>query len=860
LPILPPNVQRRSERPGGRGLSYETLEARCLLAATDLAAITGTVYRDFAGDGFDAGEEVAGATMRLYRDDGDNTFDSGVDTLVDTDLTDVGGVYLFDDLVVGTYFVQQPGQTVGAVTLNEDSSGPIDIDAADVAGVQGTVFDTFDTAQTVVANAPVGTTASSSLAAAEAIGGERDLLAEVTMAAGGFDNVEVAAGSSRLSFNPTFDAAGRYLTTWDGPDGDATVLDPTGLVGLFGGPGGLDLTDGGASTHVAMTVGVQTAGTEARIRVYTDATHWSQATVALTATAGQPDAEYYLDYATDFADGAGAVDGADFDNVGAVELEIEATVAAADGRVTLIGAIGPNVVTEDFPNIESADLSLSKIVDDGTPNVGQNVTFTLTLTNGGPDTANNIAVTDTLPAGMTYVSSVIGQGTYDDVSGVWRIGTVANAATATLQITASVDTTGTKTNTAEVTAADQFDPDSTPVNGDTGEDDWAQVSLTPEVADLSITKSVDDPAPDIGQNVTFTIALRNDGPDAATNVAVSDPLPAGMTYVSSSPSQGSYASGTGVWTVGTVANGATASLQITATVDTAGSKTNTAQVSAADQFDPDSTPANDEGGEDDQDTASLTPLGTISGYVFIDVDNDGAREAGEGGIGGVALTLTGMDDLDAAVDLATSTAADGSYAFADLRPSNGAGYTVTQTQPAGYLDGIEEVGSLGGAAAVPSSADVISAIVLASGESGEDYNFGELEPSSLAGSVYYDANEDGVMQPTESGIAGVTLTLTGTDDLGSAVNQADTTAADGSYLFSNLRPSDATGYTLTETQPAGFQDGLEALGTPALGATALDDVFTNLDLDAGIDAVDFDFGELIQLISKRRFLASVQSP
>ena len=59
-------------------------------------------------------------------------------------------------------------------------------------------------------------------------------------------------------------------------------------------------------------------------------------------------------------------------------------------------------------------------------------------------------------------------------------------------------------------------------------------------------------------------------------MVVADLLPAGLTFVSATPSTGSYNSGTGVWTVGNLANGASASLSLVATVTTHTSLTNTA--------------------------------------------------------------------------------------------------------------------------------------------------------------------------------------------------------------------------------------------------------------------------------------------
>src|SRR5262249_16212669 len=117
-------------------------------------------------------------------------------------------------------------------------------------------------------------------------------------------------------------------------------------------------------------------------------------------------------------------------------------------------------------------------------------------------------------------------------------------------------------------------------------------------------------------------------------------------------------------------------------------------------------------------------------------------------------------------------------------------YTVVQTvQPAGLSDGKE---SSNGAVFPNSAAGPHSTPVsLAPGQPGAPHNdFGELPPSaSLAGNVYYDANNNGLRDDgANSGIGGVTVVLTGTDDLGNAVSTSTTTAADGSYSFGGLRP------------------------------------------------------------------------
>src|SRR5262249_54038449 len=100
-------------------------------------------------------------------------------------------------------------------------------------------------------------------------------------------------------------------------------------------------------------------------------------------------------------------------------------------------------------------------------------------------------------------------------------------------------------------------------------------------ADLVLGKSVSNATPNVGSNVTFTLNLSNSGPSVASNVVVKDLLPTGYALVTATPSQGSYDSGSGVWTVGTLANGGSATLTLTATVLASGNYLNSASASAS---------------------------------------------------------------------------------------------------------------------------------------------------------------------------------------------------------------------------------------------------------------------------------------
>ena len=98
-------------------------------------------------------------------------------------------------------------------------------------------------------------------------------------------------------------------------------------------------------------------------------------------------------------------------------------------------------------------------------------------------------------------------------------------------------------------------------------------------SDLKVIKSVSTASPHIGANVNFTIVASNLGISNEPNAIVTDVLPTGYTFVSATPSIGTYNNTTGIWTIGNFANGASATLTVVATVNVSGNYPNTACVS-----------------------------------------------------------------------------------------------------------------------------------------------------------------------------------------------------------------------------------------------------------------------------------------
>jgi uncharacterized repeat protein (TIGR01451 family) len=305
-----------------------------------------------------------------------------------------------------------------------------------------------------------------------------------------------------------------------------------------------------------------------------------------------------------------------------------------------------------FINPQEADLALFKSVDNATPNVGDTITYTLTLADTGPSAATNVEVTDLLPAGLNFVGATPSQGTYNSTTGVWTVGTVTVATPQTLTIMALVTGPNPETNSADITHSDQFDPNT---NNNMG-----SATITPQQADLAVSKSVDNATPNVGDTVTFTINVTDIGPNIATNVSVNDLLPAGLTFVAAAPSQGTYDNVSGVWTVGTVDTAAPAQLLLRATVSSPQPQTNTAAIGHSDQFDPE--PLNN------QADATVTPqqsdlvvgksvsnptpnVGDTITFT-VTVANDGPN---------IATNVTLQDILPPQVSFQSSLASQGSY-------------------------------------------------------------------------------------------------------------------------------------------------------------------------------------------------------
>lgn len=288
--------------------------------------------------------------------------------------------------------------------------------------------------------------------------------------------------------------------------------------------------------------------------------------------------------------------------------------ATGASRPVLFSYTHPNAGTASFTvdNVElvdcgtppgSADLSLAKGDSPDPVTAGNNVTYTLTVTNNGPDTATGITLTDTLPSGVSFVSAVPGSPTCTNAGQTvtCNLGSLANGAFTSVSIVATVaaGATGSLSNTASVASA-ATDPNG--ANNSASESTAVNTS-----ADLSVAKTDSaDPAV-AGGSLTYTVTVTNNGPSTATGVSLTDTLPAGVTFVSSTPGSPTCteSGGTVTCNLGTLAPGSTSvSIDVSIAPSTTGTITNTATATATT---PDPTPGND---SDSEPTTVNPPLTT----------------------------------------------------------------------------------------------------------------------------------------------------------------------------------------------------------------------------------------------------------
>lgn len=240
-------------------------------------------------------------------------------------------------------------------------------------------------------------------------------------------------------------------------------------------------------------------------------------------------------------------------------------------------APGNNTSSEAIPIEQSADLSVTKTGSPSPVSAGGVLTYTVELSNLGPSDAQNTVLSDPLPDMLSGGSYSLDGVTFQPWTGILALGTFPAGSVRTVFLRGTVDpaATGTLRNTTTISSDT---PDPNPDNNS-----FTERTPVNTAADLALTKT-GTPSPVLhGQLLTYTVTIRNLGPDPAVDARLDDTLPSALLGTEYSlDGGGSWAPWPGSLSLGTLATGQNLSILLRGTVhsDAEGILENTASVSS----------------------------------------------------------------------------------------------------------------------------------------------------------------------------------------------------------------------------------------------------------------------------------------
>jgi uncharacterized repeat protein (TIGR01451 family) len=444
-------------------------------------------------------------------------------------------------------------------------------------------------------------------------------------------------------------------------------------------------------------------------------------------------------------------------------------------------------------------------------------TYDIVVTNSSSANSGGGAdfqVVDTPPAGMT-ITAMAGTGWTCTVA----TRTCVRAATGSLNqglshppivVTVNValnassplvnSVTMTPIGVADSNAANNTDTDST--------------IIEPRI-DLALTKTASTATPTQGVPFSYTVTVSNTSINNATGVAVLDVLPAGLTFVSATASQGTFNSGNGAWTVGAIAAAGNATLTLNVTPTVSGVIVNTAQVLAADQIDADSTPNNNAPAEDDQASVSVTVTSVASLAVSKTTSTPTVVNTAAGAQAIYTVTVSNTSATGAS-DVVLSDALPAGFTYASTTGIvlNGGATRASVSDPAAGA-----AAPAWGGFSLPGAGSVAITFVanVAAGVADGVYNNSASATMSTAGTV---SNFDGAASAADNvTVTSAVLSTTKTTSTPSVVNTESGAVATYTVTVANTGTAAATGVKVTDLLPAGFSYG--ATTSVTVNGTAL---------------------------------------
>lgn len=216
----------------------------------------------------------------------------------------------------------------------------------------------------------------------------------------------------------------------------------------------------------------------------------------------------------------------------------------------------------------AVDLAIEKLVDKSNPNYLDSIKWTLIVTNNGPDDATDVIIRENIPQGLVLTNYVASKGIYDN--GMWAMCCLNKSEVQTLELVCRVDKTGNFNNVVSISSKEY---DYNPKNNN------AEKSIeVPPASDLEIIKEVNNTNPDFGESIMWTITVKNNGPDSATNVVVKDLSSQGFLFTDYTSTKGVYSGNE--WRIGSLNVGSVEYLNIIGIANAVGEISNYAEVSA----------------------------------------------------------------------------------------------------------------------------------------------------------------------------------------------------------------------------------------------------------------------------------------